>query len=32
VCATALERGSALATFNKQHSGQTRELKIIEPT
>ena len=28
----ALERGSAVATFNRQHFGQIRGLKIIEPS
>jgi tRNA(fMet)-specific endonuclease VapC len=31
VAATALERGSAVATFNKRHFAQVRGLKIIEP-
>ena len=31
VGATALERGSAVATFNRQHFGQIRGLRIIEP-
>ena len=31
VAATALERGSAVATFNKRHFSQVRELKVIEP-
>ncbi|PYU31040.1 MAG: VapC toxin family PIN domain ribonuclease [Acidobacteria bacterium] len=32
VGATALERGSDLATFNKRHFAQIRGLRIIEPT
>jgi tRNA(fMet)-specific endonuclease VapC len=32
VAATALERGSAVATFNKKHFGQVRGLKIIRPS
>jgi len=31
VGATALERGSAVATFNARHFGQIRRLKVIEP-
>jgi tRNA(fMet)-specific endonuclease VapC len=31
VAATALERGSAVATFNKRHFAQVRGLKVIEP-
>ena len=31
VAATALERGSAIATFNKRHFAQVRGLKVIEP-
>jgi predicted nucleic acid-binding protein len=31
VWATALERGSEVATFNKQHFGQIRGLSVIEP-
>ncbi|MGO9304055.1 MAG: PIN domain-containing protein [Candidatus Korobacteraceae bacterium] len=31
VGATALERGSDLATFNKRHFAQIRGLKVIEP-
>lgn len=31
VAATALERGSAVATFNKRHFAQVRGLKLIEP-
>jgi tRNA(fMet)-specific endonuclease VapC len=31
VGATALERGSELATFNKRHFGQIRGLSVIEP-
>ncbi len=31
VAATAMERGSAVATFNKRHFSQVRGLKIIEP-
>ncbi len=31
VAATALERGSTVATFNKRHFGQVRGLKVIEP-
>jgi tRNA(fMet)-specific endonuclease VapC len=32
VGATALERGSAVATFNKKHFGRISGLKVIEPT
>jgi tRNA(fMet)-specific endonuclease VapC len=32
IAATALERGSALATFNRRHFAQIRRLKVIEPT
>ena len=32
VGATALERGSAVATFNTKHFGQIRGLKVIEPS
>jgi len=32
VGATALERGSAVATFNKRHFSQIRGLRVIEPT
>ncbi len=32
VAATALERGSAVATFNKRHFAQVRGLKVIEPS
>jgi tRNA(fMet)-specific endonuclease VapC len=32
VGATALERGSAVATFNTRHFRQIRELKVIEPS
>ncbi len=32
VGATALERGSEVATFNKRHFAQIRGLSIIEPT
>jgi tRNA(fMet)-specific endonuclease VapC len=32
VGATALERGSAVATFNAKHFGQIRGLKVIEPS
>jgi tRNA(fMet)-specific endonuclease VapC len=32
VGATALERGSAVATFNRRHFGRIRGLKIIEPS
>ena len=32
VGATALERGSQVATFNKRHFGQIRGLRVIEPT
>ncbi len=32
VGATALERGSKVATFNKRHFAQIRRLSIIEPT
>jgi predicted nucleic acid-binding protein len=32
VAATALERGSAVATFNKRHFAQIPGLKVIEPT
>jgi tRNA(fMet)-specific endonuclease VapC len=31
VAATALERGSAVATFNHRHFAQVRRLKVIEP-
>src|ERR1700680_5124548 len=31
VGATALERGSEVATFNKRHFGQIRGLSVIEP-
>src|SRR5207245_3368746 len=31
VGATALERGSEVATFNKRHFGQIRGLGVIEP-
>jgi tRNA(fMet)-specific endonuclease VapC len=31
VAATALDRGSAVATFNKRHFAQVRGLKVIEP-
>jgi len=31
VGATALERGSEVATFNKRHFAQIRGLKVIEP-
>ena len=31
VGATALERGSKVATFNKRHFGQIRGLSVIEP-
>jgi tRNA(fMet)-specific endonuclease VapC len=31
VGATALERGSGVATFNKHHFGQIRGLNVIEP-
>jgi tRNA(fMet)-specific endonuclease VapC len=31
VGATALERGSQVATFNKRHFGQLRGLRVIEP-
>jgi tRNA(fMet)-specific endonuclease VapC len=31
VGATALERGSDVATFNKRHFAQIKELRIIEP-
>jgi len=31
VGATALERGSDVATFNKRHFGQIRGLKVIDP-
>jgi tRNA(fMet)-specific endonuclease VapC len=31
LAATALERGSVVATFNKRHFSQVRELKVIEP-
>ncbi|HEV7967099.1 MAG TPA: PIN domain-containing protein [Candidatus Acidoferrales bacterium] len=31
VGATALERGSGVATFNKRHFGQIRGLNVIEP-
>jgi tRNA(fMet)-specific endonuclease VapC len=32
VGATAMERGSQVATFNKRHFGQIRGLSVIEPT
>jgi len=32
VAATALERGSAVATFNTKHFGQIRGLKMIRPS
>jgi predicted nucleic acid-binding protein len=32
VAATALERGSVVATFNKRHFAQIRGLGIVEPT
>lgn len=32
VAATALERGSAVATFNTKHFGQIRGLKVIAPS
>lgn len=31
VAATALEHGSAVATFNRRHFSQVRGLKVIEP-
>ncbi|HKH98153.1 MAG TPA: PIN domain-containing protein [Candidatus Sulfotelmatobacter sp.] len=31
VAATALERGSAVATFNERHFAQVRGLKVIKP-
>jgi len=31
VAATALERGSHVATFNKRHYALVKELHIIEP-
>jgi tRNA(fMet)-specific endonuclease VapC len=31
VAATALEHGSAVATFNKRHFAEIRRLKVIEP-
>jgi tRNA(fMet)-specific endonuclease VapC len=31
VAATALERGSSIATFNLRHFAQVRGLKVIEP-
>ena len=31
VAATALERGSGVATFNKQHFAQVKGLTVIEP-
>lgn len=31
VAATALERGSAVATFNKRHFERVRGLRVIEP-
>jgi tRNA(fMet)-specific endonuclease VapC len=31
VAATALERGSAVATFNKKHFAQVKGLKLIDP-
>jgi predicted nucleic acid-binding protein len=32
VGATALERGSEVASFNKRHFAQIRGLSVIEPT
>jgi predicted nucleic acid-binding protein len=32
VAATALERGGAVATFNRRHFRQIRGLKVIEPS
>ena len=32
VAATAAERGSAVATFNKRHFSQVRGLEVIEPS
>jgi tRNA(fMet)-specific endonuclease VapC len=32
VAATALERGSVVATFNKRHFSQFQGLKIVEPS
>ena len=32
VAATALERGSTVATFNQRHFAQVRGLKMIKPT
>jgi tRNA(fMet)-specific endonuclease VapC len=32
VAATALETGSAVATFNERHFGQVRGLRVIKPT
>lgn len=32
VAATALESGSAVATFNRRHFARVRGLKVIEPT
>jgi tRNA(fMet)-specific endonuclease VapC len=31
VAATALERGSAVATFNKRHFSQVKGLRVVEP-
>jgi predicted nucleic acid-binding protein len=31
VGATAMERGSEVATFNKRHFGQIKGLSVIEP-
>jgi len=31
IAATALERGSAVATFNKRHFGAVKGLKVIDP-
>ena len=31
VAATALQRGSVVATFNRRHFSQVKDLKIIEP-
>jgi predicted nucleic acid-binding protein len=31
VGATALERGSRVATFNKRHFAQIRDLGVVEP-
>jgi tRNA(fMet)-specific endonuclease VapC len=32
IAATALQRGSAVATFNQRHFAQIKRLRLIEPT